>query len=66
MVFLRSQDRVFFFLPKQSENINKMDLDLWDCSGRVKIVLQQNFIGLICALVAQWVKCWPSDVTKQV
>ena len=24
-----------------------MDLDLWDCLGRVKLVLLQNFIGLI-------------------
>ena len=25
----------------------KTDLDLWDCLGRVKPVLQQNCIGLI-------------------
>ena len=25
----------------------KTDLDLWDCLGRVKLVLKQNFIGLI-------------------
>ena len=25
----------------------KMDLDLWDCLGRVKLVLLQNFIGLV-------------------
>ena len=24
-----------------------MDLDLWDCLGRVKLILMQNFIGLI-------------------
>ena len=24
-----------------------MDLDLWDCFGTVKVVLQQNFMGLI-------------------
>ena len=24
-----------------------MDLDLWDCLGGVKLVLLQNFIGLI-------------------
>ena len=31
----------FFFLPKQSQNLDlsyKMDLDLWDCLGRVKLV----------------------------
>ena len=28
-----------------------MDLDLWDCLGRVKLVLQQNFIGLIWLFV---------------
>ena len=26
---------------------NPKDLDLWDCLGRVKLVLLQNFIGLI-------------------
>ena len=37
------------FLPKQSQKSmpDKMDLDFWDCLGRVKIVLQQNFIGMI-------------------
>ena len=25
----------------------KMDLDLWDCLGRVKLVLKQKYIGLI-------------------
>ena len=32
-----------FFLPKQSQNLDpsyKMDLDVWDCLGRVKFVLQ--------------------------
>ena len=24
-----------------------MDLDLWDCLGRLKLVLQQNFRGMI-------------------
>ena len=28
-----------------------MDLDLWDCLGRLKVVLQQNFIGLIYLFV---------------
>ena len=31
----------FFSLPKQSKNLDpsyKMDLDLWDCLGRVKLV----------------------------
>ena len=31
-----------FFLPKQSQNLDssyKMDLDLWDCLGRVKLIL---------------------------
>ena len=26
---------------------NKTGLDLWDCFGRKKHILQQNFIGLI-------------------
>ena len=32
----------FSFLPKQSKNVDpsyKMDLDLWDCLGRVKLPL---------------------------
>ena len=40
----------FFFIPKQSKDLDlsdKTDLDLWGCLGMVKLVLQQNFIGLI-------------------
>ena len=40
----------FFSLPKQSKNLDpfyKMDLDLWDCLGRVKLVLWQHCIRLI-------------------
>ena len=33
--------------PKDLDPSCKMDLDLWDCLGRVKLVLLQNFIGLI-------------------
>ena len=33
--------------PKDLDLSCKMDLDLWDCLGRVKLVLLQNFIGLI-------------------
>ena len=29
----------FFSLPKQSHKSYKMDLDLWDCLGRVKLLL---------------------------
>ena len=39
-----------FFLPKQSKNLDpsyKMDLDLWDYLGKVKLVLYQNFKGLV-------------------
>ena len=32
--------------PKDLDPSYKMDLDLWDCLGKVNI-LQQNFIGLI-------------------
>ena len=35
----------FFFLPKQSKNLDpsyKTDLDFWDCFGRVKLVLQHK------------------------
>ena len=41
---------VFYFLPKQSQNLDpsyKIDLNLLYCLGRVKVVLQQHFIGLI-------------------
>ena len=33
--------------PKDLDPSCKMDLDLLDCLGRVKLVLEQNFIGLI-------------------
>ena len=33
--------------PKDLDPSFKTDLDLWDCLGRVKLVLLQNFIGLI-------------------
>ena len=33
--------------PKDLDPSCKMDLDLWDCLGRVKLVLKRNFIGLI-------------------
>ena len=33
--------------PKNLDLSYKTDLDLWDCLGMVKPVLQQNFIGLI-------------------
>ena len=33
--------------PKDLDPSYKTDLDLWKCLGRVKLVLQQNFIGQI-------------------
>ena len=33
--------------PKDLDPSSKTDLDLWDCLGRVKLVLLQNFIRLI-------------------
>ena len=33
--------------PKNLDPSYKMDLDLWDYLGRIKLVLQQNCIGLI-------------------
>ena len=33
--------------PKTLDPSYKMDLDLWDGLGRVKVILQQNCIGLI-------------------
>ena len=44
----------FFFFqnnPKTVDPSYKMDLDLWDYLGRVKLILQQNFIGLIYLFV---------------
>ena len=41
---------VFFFQnnPKNLDPSCKMDLDLWDCLGKVNnYILQQNFVGLI-------------------
>ena len=46
-----------FSFQNNSKNLDpsyktyKMDLDIWDCLGRVKLVLQQNFIGLIWLFV---------------
>ena len=33
-------------IPKNLDLSYKMDLDLWDCLGWVKLILQQNCIGL--------------------
>ena len=33
--------------PKNLDPSYKMDIDLWDYLERVKLVLKQNFIGLI-------------------
>ena len=34
-------------IPKNLDPSYKMDLDIWDCWGRVKLVLWHNFVGLI-------------------
>ena len=42
--------RSFFSFQNNHKDLDpscKMDLDLWDCLGSVKLVLLQNFIGLI-------------------
>ena len=41
----------FLNSPKNLDPSYKTDLDLWDCLGRVKLVLCQNFIGLIESFV---------------
>ena len=40
-IFLRLSDGVFSFQnnPKNLDSSYKTDLDLWDCLGRVKLVL---------------------------
>ena len=48
--YIFSYKTEFFFFSKQSQNLDpfyKMDLDVWDCLGRLKVVLQQNFKELI-------------------
>ena len=37
--------------PKNLDPSYKMNLSFWDCLGRVKLVLQQNCIGLILLYV---------------
>ena len=41
-IFLRLTDGVFFFSfqnnPKHLDQSYRMDLDLWDCLGRIKII----------------------------
>ena len=48
-LFLRLYDGDFSFQnnPKDLDPSCKTDLDLWDCLRRLKLVLMQNFIGLI-------------------
>ena len=43
------QNKILYFLnnPKDLDPSCKMDLDLSDCVGRVKLVLLHNFIGLV-------------------
>ena len=41
----------FLNSPKNLDLSYKMDLDLWDCLGRVKLVFYQNFIGLFESFV---------------
>ena len=45
--FYKTEIFSFQYNPKNLDPSYKMDLDLWDCLGRVKLVLGQNFIGLI-------------------
>ena len=37
----------FLNSPKNLDPSYKMDLDIFDCLGRVKLVFYQNFIGMI-------------------
>ena len=54
VLFIRFCELPYFFCfftfqnnPKNLDQPYLMDLDLWDFLGRVKLILQQNFIGLI-------------------
>ena len=45
MYRISSLIRQSFFLPNNHKDLDpsyKMDLDLWDCLGRVKLIFQQN------------------------
>ena len=44
----------------------KRDLDLLDCLGRVKLVLQQNFIGLIQLFVVILERGKPGLISKLI
>ena len=47
--FFGYKTEVFSFQnnPKELDLSCKTDLDFWDCLGRIKLVLKENFIGLI-------------------
>ena len=47
----KTQFYSFLNSPKNLDPSYKMDLDLWDCLGKVKLVFYQNFIGLIESFV---------------
>ena len=48
--FFGYKTEVFFpskTIPKNLDPSYKIDLDLWDCLGRIKLILQQNFKELV-------------------
>ena len=48
-IFILLKDRIFS-IQNNPKNLNpsyKMDLNFWDCLGRVKLILYQKYIGLI-------------------
>ena len=57
LYFFGYKTEFFFSFHKQSQKLDpsyKMDLGLWDCSGRVKLIT--NFIGLInlFGVIIEW------------
>ena len=44
------RQEVFFSFQNNPKNLDpsyKMDIDLSDCLGRIKVILEQNFMGLL-------------------
>ena len=67
-IFLPLHDRVVFLSilnsPKNLDPLYKTDLYLWDCLGRVKLIVYQKFIGLIESFVVILERGKPSSYSR--
>ena len=52
--------------PKNLDPSCKMDLDLWDCLGRLKLMLQKKFIGLIQLFVVILERGKPCFIAEKI